>query len=79
MTADAPELHGEPQRQCGRRVCLVGDLLTVLPLAFVMIAGPQIISAVFLATSVGWARNSLAYIVGAAVSITLVVTIASSL
>ncbi len=54
----------------------MGDLLTVLPLAFVMIAGPQIISAVFLATSVGWARNSLAYIVGAAVSITLVVTIA---
>jgi hypothetical protein len=59
-----------------RRVCLVGGLLTVLPLAFVMIAGPQIISAVFLATSVGWARNSAAYIAGAAVSITLVVTLA---
>jgi hypothetical protein len=54
----------------------VGGLLTVLPLAFVMIAGPQIISAVFFATSAEWARNSLAYIVGAAVSITLVVTIA---
>jgi hypothetical protein len=54
----------------------MGGLLTVLPLAFVMIAGPQIISAVFLATSVEWARNSLAYIVGAALSITLIVTIA---
>ena len=29
----------------------MGGFLTVLPLAFVMIAGPQIISAVFLATS----------------------------
>jgi hypothetical protein len=54
----------------------VGDLLTVLPLAFVMIAGPQIISAVFLATSADWARNSLAYISGAALSITLTVTLA---
>jgi hypothetical protein len=54
----------------------VGGFLTVLPLAFVMIAGPQVISAVFLATSEGWARNSLAFIVGAAISITLTVTIA---
>jgi len=54
----------------------MGGLLTILPMAFVMIAGPQIISAVFLATSVGWARNSLAYIAGAAVSITLIVTLA---
>jgi Sap-like sulfolipid-1-addressing protein len=48
----------------------------ILPLAFVMIAGPQIISAFFLATSDNWARNSLAYIAGAAVSITTIVTIA---
>jgi hypothetical protein len=54
----------------------VSGFLTVLPLAFVMIAGPQIISAVFLATSNEWGRNSLAYIVGAAASVTLVVTIA---
>jgi hypothetical protein len=54
----------------------VGGLPTVLPLAFVMIAGPQIISAVFLATSVDWARNSVAYVAGAALSITLVVTLA---
>lgn len=54
----------------------MGGFLTVLPLAFVMIAGPQIISAVFLATSVEWARNSLAYITGATLSITLIVTAA---
>jgi hypothetical protein len=41
-----------------------------------MIAGPQVISAVFLATSEGWARNSLLFILGAAISITLTVTIA---
>jgi Sap, sulfolipid-1-addressing protein len=51
------------------------DILTVLPLAFVMIAGPQIISAVFFATSGSWARSSGAYVLGAALSITLVVTV----
>jgi hypothetical protein len=45
-------------------------------MAFVMIAGPQILSAIFLATSQNWRRNSAAYIAGAAVSITAVVTIA---
>lgn len=54
----------------------MSGLWTVLPLAFVMIAGPQIISAVFLATSFEWARNSLAFLLGAAASITIVVTIA---
>jgi threonine/homoserine/homoserine lactone efflux protein len=48
----------------------------ILPLAFVMIAGPQIISAFFLATAEGWARTSFAYVAGAALSITTVVTIA---
>lgn len=48
----------------------------ILPLAFVMIAGPQIISAFFLATSEKWAKNSLAYIAGAALSITTFVTLA---
>lgn len=52
------------------------NLLTILPLAFVMIAGPQVISAVFLATSVDWRRNSAAYLAGAAFSITLFVTAA---
>jgi hypothetical protein len=51
-------------------------LVQILPMAFVMIAGPQILSAIFLATSENWRRNSAAYIAGAALSITLVVTIA---
>src|SRR5262249_52766714 len=48
----------------------------ILPLAFVMIAGPQIITSFFLATSDNWAKASLAYIGGAAVGITTVVSIA---
>jgi Sap, sulfolipid-1-addressing protein len=52
------------------------SFLQILPLAFVMIAGPQIISAFFLATSQRWAVNSLAYVVGAAISITSFATIA---
>jgi hypothetical protein len=51
-------------------------VVQVLPLAFVMIAGPQINSAVFVAPSVGWAKNSGAYVVGAALSITAFVTAA---
>jgi hypothetical protein len=54
----------------------VGNLLAILPLSFVMIAGPQIISAVFFATSENWARNSLAYVCGAAISITFFVSAA---
>src|SRR5262245_24119481 len=45
-------------------------------MAFVMIAGPQILSAIFLATSDNWARNSAAFLTGAAVSVTLFVTVA---
>jgi membrane protease YdiL (CAAX protease family) len=41
-----------------------------------MIAGPQILSAVFLATSEKWKRNSAAFLLGAALSITIVVTAA---
>ena len=52
------------------------DIVTVLPLAFVMIAGPQIISAVFFATAESWGRSSAAYVLGAALSITIVVTAA---
>ncbi|MFD2080556.1 Sap, sulfolipid-1-addressing protein [Actinopolymorpha cephalotaxi] len=52
------------------------DLLTILPLAIVMVAGPQIISAVFLATNPRWGRCSLAYVFGAALSITAVCTVA---
>ena len=46
------------------------NLAKVLPMAFVMIAGPQILSAIFLATSENWRGNSLAYVAGAACSIT---------
>ncbi|MHB9286663.1 GAP family protein [Halobacteriales archaeon Cl-PHB] len=51
----------------------------VLPLAVVMVAGPQILSAIFLATSNQWRRNSLAFLAGAAVSISAVVTAAFAL
>ena len=54
----------------------VVNLVKILPMAFVMIAGPQILSAIFLATSANWRRNSAAYVAGAALSITLIVTIA---
>ena len=50
------------------------NLAKVLPMTFVMIAGPQILSAIFLATSEGWRRNSVAYIAGAALSITAFVS-----
>lgn len=49
------------------------DFAKVLPLAFVMIAGPQIISAFFFATSDQWKKLSATYVFGAAVSIALVV------
>jgi hypothetical protein len=43
-------------------------------MAFVMIAGPQILTAIFLATSEHWRRNTAVYLAGAALSITLVVS-----
>jgi hypothetical protein len=52
------------------------NFLTLLPMAFVMVAGPQILSAIFLATSEDWKRTSIAYITGAALSITAFVTLA---
>ncbi|MBX0288374.1 GAP family protein [Haloarcula salinisoli] len=52
------------------------SLLTVLPLAVVMVAGPQFLSAIFLATSDQWRRNSAAYVTGAALAISLVVAAA---
>jgi len=52
------------------------SFLTVLPLAVVMVAGPQILSAIFLATSGEWRRNSAAYVFGASLSISAVVTLA---
>jgi hypothetical protein len=52
------------------------SFLTILPMAIVMIAGPQILSAIFLATSEHWQRNTAAYLAGATLSITLIVSIA---
>jgi Sap, sulfolipid-1-addressing protein len=49
------------------------DFAKVLPLAFVMVAGPQIISSFFFATSEQWKKLSTAYVLGAALSISLVV------
>jgi hypothetical protein len=54
----------------------VTSLAQILPLSFVMIAGPQILSSFFLATTADWAKNSLAYVAGAALSITTFVTVA---
>jgi hypothetical protein len=52
------------------------SFLQVLPLAVVMVAGPQILSSIFLATSENWRRNSAAYVAGASLSISIVVTLA---
>ncbi len=52
------------------------NILAVLPMAFVMVAGPQILSAFFFATSEDWRRTSAAYLLGAAISITMVGTLA---
>jgi threonine/homoserine/homoserine lactone efflux protein len=51
------------------------DFAKVLPMAFVMIAGPQIISAFFFATSEDWKRESAAYVSGALLSITAMTTV----
>jgi hypothetical protein len=40
-----------------------------------MVAGPQILSAIFLATSEDWRRNCVAFVVGAGFSIPLVITV----
>jgi cytochrome c biogenesis protein CcdA len=48
---------------------------TVLPMAVVMSAGPQIVTATFLATSQGAKRNSLAFLGGVAVATTIGVTV----
>ena len=52
------------------------NLAKTIPLAFVMIAGPQVLSAIFLATSDNWRRNSAAFVAGASVSVTAIVTLA---
>ena len=48
---------------------------TVLPMAVVMSAGPQIVTATFFATSADAKRNSLAFLGGVAVATTIAVTV----
>src|SRR5215831_11393189 len=50
-------------------------LAAIIPMAFVMIVGPEIVTSVLLATSRDWAKNSLAYVTGASVSVTAAVSI----
>jgi hypothetical protein len=52
------------------------NILAVLPMAFVMVAGPQILSSSFFATREDWRRTSAAYVLGAAISISIIVTLA---
>lgn len=52
------------------------SMAQVIPLAVVMVAGPQILSAIFLATSENWGRNAAAYVLGSAISISLIVAAA---
>ncbi len=54
----------------------MSTFLTVLPLAIVMVAGPQIISAIMLATSEKAKKNSFAYVAGAMLAATAGTTIA---
>ena len=53
----------------------MNTLLAVIPLSVVMIAGPQIVSAVMLATSADARRTSLAYIAGVATAVVAGVTV----
>jgi threonine/homoserine/homoserine lactone efflux protein len=50
-------------------------LLTVIPMAVVMSAGPQIVTATFLATSRDAKRNSIAFLVGVAIATMIGVTV----
>jgi hypothetical protein len=52
------------------------NFLSILPMAVVMIAGPQIITAIVLATGRDPWRTSLAYLAGAGVAVLVGVTIA---
>jgi Sap, sulfolipid-1-addressing protein len=50
------------------------SIVQILPMAFVMVAGPQILSSIFFATSEHWRATSAAYVLGAAISISIIVT-----
>ena len=52
------------------------SIVQILPMAFVMVAGPQILSSIFFATSERWRVTSGAYVLGAAISISIIVSAA---
>ncbi len=52
------------------------DILTVAPMAFVMVAGPQIVTAILLATSQRPQRDSVFFLAGAGIATTIGVTLA---
>jgi len=52
------------------------NVAKLVSLAFVMVAGPQILTAIFLATTPKWRQNSASFVVGAALSITTIATLA---
>ncbi len=54
----------------------MNDLPIVLPMAFVMVTGPQIVTAILLATGVHPRRNSASFLVGAGAATTIGVTAA---
>ena len=54
-------------------------VMTVLPMAFVMVAGPQIVAAILLATSVRPRRDSGFFLLGAAAATTIGLTAAYGL
>jgi predicted membrane channel-forming protein YqfA (hemolysin III family) len=54
-------------------------VMTVLPMAFVMVAGPQIVTAILLATSVRPRRDSAFFLLGAAAATTIGLTAAYGL
>ena len=51
------------------------EILRVLPLAFLMIAGPQIVTAIFLATGSNAKKSSASFLAGVAIAVALGTTI----
>ncbi len=47
----------------------MSTFISILPLAIVMVAGPQIVSAIFLATSEHARKSSIAYLLGVATAV----------
>src|SRR5581483_7689273 len=72
VAARSPELRPRENRS---RFFVMTNLLAIIPLALVMVTGPQIVSATLLATSENARRASLSYILGVASGTTLGVAI----